>query len=211
MVAPQGGAVGVRPGPSPMVSMSVRSRWARPPLDGHATPCGRPARRCPRRWGTSRRPPATTGAWPTRRGTRRRCFAGGQRDGLQLHAATAAGHAAHRMDEDDRNLPQGHQVEAQPRCSNPLMADSTPDALVAPPRTTPLPLPAGPPSRVAPTSEGRSGRAGCPAACDWQDCGIPGRSCRRAIPDTTPALPAPAVPPRRRPHPGTQSDDRRMN
>ena len=32
---------------------------------------------------------------------------------------------------------------------------------------------------------GRSGRAGCPGACDWQGCGIRGRSYKRAIPDRT--------------------------
>ena len=42
-------------------------------------------------------------------------LAGGPRDGLDLHAAAGAGHAAHRVDEDHGDVPQGHEVESPRR------------------------------------------------------------------------------------------------
>ena len=42
-------------------------------------------------------------------------LAGGPRDGLDVHAAARARHAAHRVVENDREMPEGHEVEAPPR------------------------------------------------------------------------------------------------
>ena len=42
-------------------------------------------------------------------------LAGGPRNGLDLDAAARAGHAAHRVEEDHRDVPQGHEVEAPRR------------------------------------------------------------------------------------------------
>ena len=42
-------------------------------------------------------------------------LAGGPRDGLDLHPAAGAADAAHRVDEDHGDLPQGHEVEAPRR------------------------------------------------------------------------------------------------
>ena len=42
-------------------------------------------------------------------------LAGGPRDGLDPHSAARAGHAAHRVEEDHGDVPQGHEVEAPDR------------------------------------------------------------------------------------------------
>ena len=42
-------------------------------------------------------------------------FAGGPREGLDPHAAARAGHAAHGVEEDHGDVPQGHEVEAPDR------------------------------------------------------------------------------------------------
>ena len=48
-------------------------------------------------------------------------LAGGPRDGLDPHSAARAGHAAHRVEEDHGDVPQGHEVEAPgpPACRSP--------------------------------------------------------------------------------------------
>ena len=42
-------------------------------------------------------------------------LAGGPREGLDPHAAARAGHAAHGVEEDHGDVPQGHEVEAPDR------------------------------------------------------------------------------------------------
>ena len=57
-------------------------------------------------------------------------LAGGPRQGLDPHAAARAGHAAHGVEEDHGDVPQGHEVEAPDRLR--VVARGRPPALRAP-------------------------------------------------------------------------------
>ena len=67
-------------------------------------------------------------------GVRHPVLAGGPGDGLDMDAAARARHAAHRVVEDDRDVPEGHEVEAPPRLG---VVARGPAAAPAAPRTGP--------------------------------------------------------------------------
>ena len=104
-------------------AIARRRRWPRCSsgrgAQGRRRPCARPDRRCPRTWGTPRRPPATTGAWPTRRGTRRRRRSvgacrwptGGPRPARRSAGRTRGAWRRGRP----RGCATGHEVEAPDR------------------------------------------------------------------------------------------------
>ena len=98
-----------------MASMFVRSWCARPQsTDAHGPIDGVPGRGERRGDLLPRQALGPPGEEPGV-GVGQSVLAGGPREGLDPHAAARAGHAAHGVEEDHGDVPQGHEVEAPDR------------------------------------------------------------------------------------------------